>query len=425
MKKCEDIRELISQYIDGDMNSDLLSEFEEHILSCEDCRKELHDVKNVIAMLNNTPEEDLPLNFKDELHEKLLEEKAKKQSAITLILVRYSHVFASAAGFLIIFTIWLVYNNNISIKNDLPNTTSVQSYDSKEYGSNENMQFNYNHNPKESVNSETPQYNDGLHKISGAAGYSQSTQDQSSIVAMDVIPTSALNKSQPVEKYDSPEVKQTEDKNITTRFSENITGKAELKAKTDTNSKKEITDKSTESTVIGTVFSENLYKSADFTLNTKDAKSGRDSIRSIAASLGGEEFRVSLITGSVEATQKSVSAIPNGMIAESENADLLNFRIPANNYNTFLQKVNDTLGASNVITNTVVNNDYESRKKEIEAEVFEIDKKIVSNANNSSWNGSSEYNTLINNKNNLNRELDEIKWNSQYVFVTFKIKKIY
>jgi len=426
MKKCEDIRELISEYIDGDLAGDLLSEFEEHISSCEDCRKELNDVKSIIAMLNDTPDEDLPLNFKDELHERLLEEKAKKKNVISLVFVKYSHIFASAAGFLIIFTIWMVYNNNTALKESLPNVNSIQSYDSKEFSSNGSMESDYAGNTEENINLRTFQNGDAAYKYNEAIGSLQPTQDQNTIAAISDIPEAAINKLNPNAKIESgsQEMKQTQDK-IASKASGDInTEKWEDKSISDIASNIDDKNKSISMATIGTVSDENLYTSADFTLNTKDTSSGIAHVRSIVLSLGGEELATLSMARGTESSQKVIGEIPNSMAKEPENAELLNFKIPANSYDLFCQKANETFGSSNIIINGVTNSDYESRKKEIQTEVSEIDNKITSNADNSKWSSSNEYKELINKKNILNKELDEIKAGSQYTIVTIKIQKI-
>jgi hypothetical protein len=413
MKKCEDLRELISLYIDDELSGDLLFEFEEHILSCENCRNELEDVKSVIALLNDAPEEDLPSNFKDELHKKLINEKSKKKSFVSIVLTKYSHVFASAAGILIIFSIWLVYKNNfVSTDSSTPKVSSIQSYDSKEYGNKENAlakgkfelnnvdgqdraNFEFNNKEKNVVN-------DGL---SGTA------QDQRIINSTDS-PVTGFNDAQQNGKLDSAVIAGNGDLTFG-RSSGNVsTPRAKFTPAPATKEK------------VLLALDDTSLKSADFTLNASDTEAKRDELRKIAVSLGGEEYGNIAIASTEAISAKSVAPkSAYSMEAGQNNGTMLNFRIPENNYNVFLQKINETFGVSNVKTNGIVNTDNAKREKEIKAEIADIDKKLSDNANSSTCNYLNEYNALIDNKNNLNRELDEIKNNSQYIMVKIIIHK--
>ena len=363
MKKCEDIRELISDYIDGDMAGDLLSEFEEHISSCEECRKELDDVKSIIAMLNDTPDEDLPLNFKDELHERLLDEKAKKKNVISLIITKYSHVFASAAGLLIIFSIWMVYNNNMGLKDGSPDISSIQSYESNEYGTREfkndgSLEFgNAGENPN------LRSYSGDVNNKSEADVGIQQAQEQDTVNISDSVDISAG-------KYDI--AIDASNPNMKNRSQEKIDSKASDHINTE---KQEVTIGSDDNNItlsmasIAPVPDENLYKSADFTVNTKDTSSGINSIRSIVSSLGGEELSSIVKVTGTGANEGVLSSIPDNMPGETWNNESLNFKIPANEYQLFCQKVNEIFGQSNVIINDAIVSEYESRKKEIQARV--------------------------------------------------------
>ncbi|HOV24964.1 MAG TPA: zf-HC2 domain-containing protein [Pseudobacteroides sp.] len=427
MKKCEDIRELISEYIDGDMSGDLLSEFEEHISSCEDCRNELNDVKSIIAMLNDTPDEDLPLNFKDELHERLLEEKAKKKNVISLVIAKYSHVFASAAGLLIIFTIWMVYNNNIGLKEGSPNVNSIQSYESNEYSTNEfskdgSLDFGnseFQSNMKTFLNNDKSQADVGIQQAQG-----QDAVDITGNIDKDASKYQVtLGTSNPNMKNGSQEIEQAKDKVAII-----ASGDANTEKQDTTNSSDDI-NISFPTASIAAVPDEKLYKSADFTVNAKDTSSGINSIRSIVLALGGEEIGVNAKflepkDRGTESGDGVSSKMPESISPEADSRELFSFKIPANEYDLFCQKANEIFGPSNVIINGVIVSEYESRKKEIQAEFYEIDKKIESKAKDSKWSSSSEYKDLINKKNSLTKELDEIEAQSQYMTVTIKVQKL-
>jgi hypothetical protein len=67
--KCEDIQELIIEYIEGGLNDRDTRRVDEHLASCENCLKEVADMKSVWAKLDDMemkePSDKLKKNFKN------------------------------------------------------------------------------------------------------------------------------------------------------------------------------------------------------------------------------------------------------------------------------------------------------------------------------------------------------------------------
>ena len=61
--ECEKYRELISLYIDGELNESEEKELLEHIKNCPLCEKELKELTAISEMLKSAEEEELPENF--------------------------------------------------------------------------------------------------------------------------------------------------------------------------------------------------------------------------------------------------------------------------------------------------------------------------------------------------------------------------
>lgn len=76
--KCETIRNLMSSYIDKDINNIEKAEFEKHLAECEACREEYKSLIDIIAACGNLEEIELPQNFRTELHQRLNEENKKR-----------------------------------------------------------------------------------------------------------------------------------------------------------------------------------------------------------------------------------------------------------------------------------------------------------------------------------------------------------
>ncbi len=72
---CDEIRNLLSSYIDGETDEDEKLLIEEHINNCDECKKELDEYKKIIQALNDLPDEEPPAGYCKRLHEKLLNSK--------------------------------------------------------------------------------------------------------------------------------------------------------------------------------------------------------------------------------------------------------------------------------------------------------------------------------------------------------------
>ena len=76
--KCETIRNMMSSYIDKDLNDVEKAELEKHLAECEQCREEYENMLDILAMCSNLEELELPQGFRTELHQKLVEDKKKR-----------------------------------------------------------------------------------------------------------------------------------------------------------------------------------------------------------------------------------------------------------------------------------------------------------------------------------------------------------
>jgi len=107
---CEQVKNLISLYIDNELDEKECSEFEDHISSCESCRNELNDILKIVKLLRSIPQVELPSNFKAQLHEKLIkakeEEKLNKRKGLLFVGNSYFKAISGiAAVVLVVFAI--------------------------------------------------------------------------------------------------------------------------------------------------------------------------------------------------------------------------------------------------------------------------------------------------------------------------------
>ncbi|MCX7748554.1 MAG: anti-sigma factor [Clostridia bacterium] len=108
MKSCSEINELISLYIDGLLENDLKSDFEEHLKTCEHCKEELEETLKIIEICGSMEEEELPHNFKEDLHARLVELEEMKTNRNDII--KRLNIFVKvASGFAAVLIFAVVY----------------------------------------------------------------------------------------------------------------------------------------------------------------------------------------------------------------------------------------------------------------------------------------------------------------------------
>lgn len=86
--KCQNIRELMSMYIDNEINEVDKVKFEKHIAQCPQCKEEYELLKDLVIECSEIDEVELPEGFREELHNKLVEAKAAKPGKITQFIRR-------------------------------------------------------------------------------------------------------------------------------------------------------------------------------------------------------------------------------------------------------------------------------------------------------------------------------------------------
>lgn len=74
--KCEDCRELLWAYLEGELHEEESAEIERHLAECADCRKELDVQQEIRKSLQCLPDKELPEGYHGELMQKLQREAA-------------------------------------------------------------------------------------------------------------------------------------------------------------------------------------------------------------------------------------------------------------------------------------------------------------------------------------------------------------
>jgi predicted anti-sigma-YlaC factor YlaD len=77
--ECKHVWERISEYLDGQLNPQLLMDIEKHLENCEVCSAILDSTRNILVLTADNRTYELPVGYSERLHARL--EKAIRETA--------------------------------------------------------------------------------------------------------------------------------------------------------------------------------------------------------------------------------------------------------------------------------------------------------------------------------------------------------
>ncbi len=72
---CDQIRDMSSDYIDGELSEASVATVNGHILKCGPCNSFLNTLRATVGLLRSTPKEEPPSDFKQRLRDRLDKER--------------------------------------------------------------------------------------------------------------------------------------------------------------------------------------------------------------------------------------------------------------------------------------------------------------------------------------------------------------
>lgn len=186
MKNCIEVKELLSLYIDGELDEKTSEEVKKHMRFCTECYEEMEDIKKVIQSCRDCEDEELPAGFEKQLHEKLAAEAERQRSGaarsrkITRLLGIGSSIAAVLIMAVIVKGVW--FNQNLTSKPASPEAAILE-------GSGQTATGNFSKDQKASVSSPSAQSinnNKEAVKDSGNGDYSLKSFDSSKKASSDM-----------------------------------------------------------------------------------------------------------------------------------------------------------------------------------------------------------------------------------------------
>ncbi|MGB9780593.1 zf-HC2 domain-containing protein [Caldanaerobacter sp.] len=107
---CKKALELMHAYFDNELAEGERVELEEHLKSCESCRREFLMQERIMENLKAFPVEELPAGFNESLHEKIATLKRKKGNR------KKNFLAGILAASLLLMTMFLVYDFDVGLE---------------------------------------------------------------------------------------------------------------------------------------------------------------------------------------------------------------------------------------------------------------------------------------------------------------------
>ncbi len=123
---CEEIREALSEYIDGEASSEMRAKIESHLETCEICRQVYDELLSVTAALRSLPEVEVPAGFEQRIIERIF--SAEQRETIRPVAAStnkrfFKRLSSIAAIFVVGIFALTMYNNIDKPDSDIYKTT--------------------------------------------------------------------------------------------------------------------------------------------------------------------------------------------------------------------------------------------------------------------------------------------------------------
>ena len=79
--KCEEMLAVLNEYVDGTIDPAICGDFEKHMAGCNPCQVVVDNIRQTITLYKNGQPYDLPVRFREQLHEALRAKWQEKFSA--------------------------------------------------------------------------------------------------------------------------------------------------------------------------------------------------------------------------------------------------------------------------------------------------------------------------------------------------------
>ncbi|MCX8130143.1 MAG: DUF4349 domain-containing protein [Clostridia bacterium] len=398
MKNCNEVIEILSLYIENELNEELCIELEEHIDVCSECRKELQELQQIANLCKSITEEELPENFKQQLHEKLVLVNGSENATKALIKPfkkilpqNYIRICASIAAVFIIAVMIKVLFPLSSVSDKTTESSPTKNFTTESAQAPAAAESKIANGTASSEN------------IQAADEYG-TVVDGSADTAKSINPQTTMKEKN---GNSTDDVKLFSSEQPDLKASEN-----EAEIKSDGEEKQMVVFDAVPTTKRIDAFSasaSNVIRDTDITVRVENPDIELEKIRLKAVEFGAEfDERKAMDGAGGENTGES------GKIR-------VTLRMPYTQYNPFVSSLKAVLGESFVVTASINSIDMNENINTLQTQISSLDKKISELAAMNQTAANEELEKLKTERENMQRELSNLKRDVQYISVCLDI----
>ncbi len=387
MTSCMAVKENICAYLDNELSLEEIRRFEGHIESCDACRQELEEMRELVGLCTSLPQQELPDGFKSELHERLLTVANGQKNNVTVIdrtkrLKTIKMLTSVAAGLLLIFLTGSLikygfFQPGLTGKSEKNTAMAAmeapaQPSASSKFGAAADNGAAVGAAEANAVTENAADAAPGIFSFNQSATAPSGTEADRSVTENDRGTAAAINSLAPVDDTVNNKV----------------------------------------STITITVDDPGAVTEKIMTLALENNGGLKEPVLLKSAKIASDGQTEA--AGAGEASTTATSG--------TEAAQPLRYVIPSANYDKFMSSINGTFGASNIQSGALVTEDLTGTLKDKMKQSDELDAKIQELQRDSAKN-AAEIDELRARKEQLDDQMETIRLDSDFVTITIYINK--
>lgn len=183
--QCNEIRELLSLYVDNELSEKEMKQVESHFENCPDCKQEYLEVLEITELLREIPEEKIPEQFEFRLKKALAEEgkQIREKIQVTQMVEKKKYNWRMMSSIAAIFIVGIISYISFEEIPMIPYGTLEKNLNESSYSENATKDVKYGDAEKKVVVNKQKQSNDKKSKENSNTAVPKGDKDNSNLQA--------------------------------------------------------------------------------------------------------------------------------------------------------------------------------------------------------------------------------------------------
>lgn len=420
MLKCSEAIEMMSMYIDSRLSNSEKATFEEHVNSCKSCSEELNELLKVVKLCSEIPEVEVPEGFKEKLYTRLMElnENEEGRSKTVQFWNKYLKIGSTVAAALILVVVLKGIWGNMSLLSSDKFTGNT----STKFAAKSEAKAEYAEPAKKEPN------NFGIAKadepVREQPKKEELKKEEPGAAAQRSVETPKMSASQA--SVGSPA--DNKNKNVNSKMLADSAQNGS-ESKKEAPKSPEIPSRSSNSDVI--VFDKPksntiVKKDVAIAIKSESPPVVLEKVKTFAAANSGEiqpsNFNKTVTTSSTTMTASSTTTTTGSAAGAGSTLSII-IKVPESQYAVFTNILKSNIGANLMEIGSVSTQDMTEELDADNKKLDELNKSIKDAGDGKGGTGTQDVDSLKNELESTEKEIQQIKGSTDYIYVTITISK--